>query len=107
MALANIALPLTNSFIGEFLMFNGLFQYNMVIAIFALITIILTAVYTLNTVQKIFYGDLAIQITHAVDAGLHVRFILWILVVVIFFFGIYPEPMIHLTHETVKELLVQ
>nr|NIM34919.1 hypothetical protein [Hydrotalea flava]NIM37749.1 hypothetical protein [Hydrotalea flava]NIN02914.1 hypothetical protein [Hydrotalea flava]NIN14599.1 hypothetical protein [Hydrotalea flava]NIO93675.1 hypothetical protein [Hydrotalea flava] len=50
---------------------------------------------------------LAIQITHAVDAGLHVRFILWILVVVIFFFGIYPEPMIHLTHETVKELLVQ
>ena len=28
MAFANISLPLTNAFVGEFLMFNGLFQYN-------------------------------------------------------------------------------
>ncbi|WP_298412956.1 NADH-quinone oxidoreductase subunit M [Hydrotalea sp.] len=107
MALANVALPLTNSFIGEFLMFNGLFQYNVVMAIFALIAIILTAVYTLNTVQKIFYGEVVLTTTNAVDAGLNVRLILWILVVVIFFFGIYPEPMIHLTHDTVKALLVK
>ena len=107
MALANVALPLTNSFIGEFLMFNGLFQYNVVIAIFALITIILTAVYTLNTVQKIFYGELVSTTNNAIDAGLNVRLILWVLVIVIFFFGIYPEPMIHLTNDTVNALLAK
>lgn len=107
MALANVALPLTNSFIGEFLMFNGLFQYNVVIAIFALITIILTAVYTLNTVQKIFYGELVSTTNNAIDAGFNVRLILWVLVIVIFFFGIYPEPMIHLTNDTVNALLAK
>lgn len=53
MAFANIALPLTNAFIGEFLMFNGLFHYNIWITAVAGISIILAAVYTLNMVQKV------------------------------------------------------
>ena len=57
MILANIALPLTNSFIGEFLIFNGLFQYNKWIAAVAIISIILTAIYSLNLVQKIILGE--------------------------------------------------
>ena len=56
MILANIALPLTNSFIGEFLMFNGLFRYNIWAAVIAGISIILVAVYSLGAMQKIFYG---------------------------------------------------
>ena len=51
LAFANVALPLTNAFVGEFLMFNGLFQYNIWIAGVAGISIILGAVYTLNMVQ--------------------------------------------------------
>ncbi|MGI8633908.1 MAG: complex I subunit 4 family protein, partial [Segetibacter sp.] len=47
MALANISLPLTNSFIGEFLMFNSVFRYSPVLAAVACISIILAAVYTL------------------------------------------------------------
>ena len=55
-ALANIALPLTNAFVSEFLMFNGLFQFNKWFAAFACIGIIFSAVYMLNMVQKVFYG---------------------------------------------------
>jgi NADH-quinone oxidoreductase subunit M len=61
-ALANIALPLTNAFVGEFMMFNGIFgsqitQYNVVFTVLAGVSIILAAVYTLNMIQKVFYGD--------------------------------------------------
>ncbi|HRI22813.1 MAG TPA: NADH-quinone oxidoreductase subunit M, partial [Panacibacter sp.] len=44
MALANIALPLTNAFVGEFMMFNGLFGYNIWFAAVAGLSIILAAV---------------------------------------------------------------
>ncbi|MEO8172639.1 MAG: NADH-quinone oxidoreductase subunit M, partial [Sediminibacterium sp.] len=57
MAFANIALPLTNAFVGEFLMFNGLFHYNIWITAVAGISVILAAVYTLNMVQKVLYGN--------------------------------------------------
>jgi NADH-quinone oxidoreductase subunit M len=61
-ALANIALPLTNAFAGEFLMFNGLFnsngsKYYLWFTIFAGLSIILAAVYTLNMIRKVFYGN--------------------------------------------------
>jgi len=58
-ALANIGLPLTNGFIGEFLMFNGIFasavtKYYIVFTALAGLTIILAAVYTLNMIRKVF-----------------------------------------------------
>ena len=61
LAFANIALPLTNSFIGEFLMFSGIYsskvtQYNVVFVVAAATTIFLAAVYMLNMVQRVFYG---------------------------------------------------
>ncbi|MDP4131867.1 MAG: NADH-quinone oxidoreductase subunit M, partial [Bacteroidota bacterium] len=59
--LGNIALPLTNGFIGEFLMFNGIYTsqsttYNVVFMVTAAISIILAAMYMLNMVQRVFYG---------------------------------------------------
>lgn len=59
MALANISLPLTNSFVGEFMMFAGIFtstltQHNVVFTVLALLSIILAAVYTLTMIQKVF-----------------------------------------------------
>ena len=97
LAFANVALPLTNAFVGEFLMFNGLFQYNFWIAGVAGISIILGAVYTLNMVQKIFYGQLAPATQNALEINGNVQFVLIILVVVIIGFGVYPQPMIDLT----------
>jgi len=101
MALANIALPLTNAFIGEFLMFNGLFSYNIWIAAIAGISIILAAVYTLNMVQKVFYGNTTVVTENAIDISGHIKLALVVLVVVVIALGVYPQPMIDLTKDTV------
>ncbi len=107
MAFANVALPLTNSFIGEFLMFNGLFQYNGVAAAVAGLSIILAASYTLSAVQRIFYGQTSTLTVQARDSSASVNVALAILVVLILFFGVYPQPMLELTSDTVRTILAQ
>jgi len=104
MALANVALPLTNAFVGEFLMFNGLFQYNVWIAAIAGISIILAAVYTLNTIQKIFYGNTVEKTLQAEEVSGNVQWVLSILVIIVLVMGVYPQPMIDLTKDTVSAI---
>jgi len=106
-ALANIALPLTNAFVGEFMMFSGLFKYNVWVTAAAGISIILAAVYTLNMVQKVFLGE-ATPITAGVkDIGWTQRIVLAILVVVIFMMGLFPQPMLDLTKDAVDAFMLK
>ncbi len=107
MALANIALPLTNAFIGEFLMFNGLFQYNMWMAAAAGISVILAAVYTLNMVQKVLYGNTVATTENATEISGNIQLMLIVLVIVVIVLGVYPQPMIDLTKDTVTAILVK
>lgn len=107
MAFANIALPLTNAFVGEFMMFNGLFRFNIAVAVVAGISIILAAVYTLGMVQKVFYGNTVPRTEHAVDSDLSVKLMLVILTVIIIGLGVYPQPMIQLTNDTVQAVLTK
>lgn len=107
MALANIALPLTNAFIGEFLMFNGLFQYNMVFAAVAGISVILAAVYTLNMVQKVLYGNTVATTENATEISGNVQWVLIIITIVVIVLGVYPQPLIDLTKDTVTAILVK
>ena len=106
MSLANIALPLTNAFIGEFLMFNGLFQYNIWIAAAAGISIILAAVYTLNMIQKVLYGNTVAATENAVEISGNIQLVLVILALTVIVLGVYPQPMIELTKDTVNAILV-
>ena len=107
MALANVALPLTNAFIGEFLMFNGLFQYNMVMAAIAGISIILAAVYTLNMVQRVIYGELNVVTEKATDIPFNIKLALVIITLLVLVFGIFPQPLLNLTGDSVSALFVK
>lgn len=107
MALANVALPLTNSFIGEFLLFNGLFQYNMIMAAVAGISIILAAVYTLNMVQKVIYGNLNATTEQATEIPLNIKLALVIITLLIIVFGVFPQPLLDLTGDSVSALFVK
>ena len=101
-ALANIGLPLTNAFVGEFLMFNGLFSHGIWITAIALLSIILAAVYTLNMVQKVFYGEVKKQnILSLSTIDGNVVTALVIVVAIILFLGVYPKPMFELTQGSV------
>jgi len=106
-ALANIALPLTNAFTGEFMMFTGLYQHNKWFAVFAGIGVIISAVYTLNMIQKVFYGSANEATGELNDIGINEKLALFIIVILIFIIGIYPQPLIDLTHSAVNNLLVR
>lgn len=104
-AFANIALPLTNSFVGEFLMFSGLFQFNKWFAAFAVLGIVLSAFYMLAMVQKVFYGKVNVLTEKVTSISMTQRIVLFVIVISIIFLGIYPEPVIHLTQSTVTGIL--
>lgn len=103
-ALANIALPLTNAFTGEFMMFSGLYIFNGWYAAIAGIGIILAAVYTLNMIQKVFYGNSNTIVDSVKDISLNEKLALAVIVCMIFFIGIYPQPVINLTKNAVSVL---
>ena len=100
-ALANIALPLTNAFPGEFLMFNGIFssqtKYNIWFIVLAGMGIILGAVYTLNMIRKVFYGDTNELTAAAQDIKWNEKLALGIIVLIIFGLGVYPQCMLNET----------
>ena len=104
-ALANIALPLTNAFVGEFMMFGGLFNVNPWYAVAAGISIILAAAYTLKMIQKVFYGELVPATAHVTDISFGEKSALLGLVALIFLFGVVPQPMIDFTKQALKNIL--
>jgi len=108
-ALANIALPLTNAFAGEFLMLNGLLnvksQYYLWFTVMAGMGVILSAVYTLNMIRKIFYGEVNAVTARATDLRLNEKLALGIIVVLIFWTGIFPQPLLDMTKDVSNELV--
>jgi NADH-quinone oxidoreductase subunit M len=104
-ALANIALPLTNAFVGEFMMFGGLYKFNIWYAVVAGLSIIFAAVYTLNMIQKVFYGSTNSVTGLVKDIEWNEKIILAVIVVLIFMMGVFPQPMLDLTKDTVTNIL--
>ncbi len=95
-SLASIALPLTNGFIGEFMLFNGLFTGHMALMVIAGTGIILGAVYTLNMIQKTTYGN-AVKMVIAKDLSINELAGLIIIICLVLFLGVYPKPLLDLT----------
>jgi NADH-quinone oxidoreductase subunit M len=106
-ALANVALPLTNAFVGEFLMFSGLYGFSPIYAAVAGLSIILSAVYTLNMIKNVFYGETNVLTANMVEAGLPVRVMLAIIVVLIFMMGVFPGPMFDLLKQGTESLFLK
>jgi NADH-quinone oxidoreductase subunit M len=106
-ALANIALPLTNAFVGEFLMFNSLFQYNVWVGAAAGVSIILAAIYTLNMVQKIAYGEVSTQINQMQTINKPAQIVLIVLLIIVFVTGVFPQPLFDLTADSLQQIIVK
>ena len=106
-ALANIALPLTNAFVGEFLMFNSLFQYNVWVGAAAGVSIILAAIYTLNMVQKVAYGEVSTQINQMQTINKPTQIVLIVLLIIVFVTGIFPQPLFDLTADSLQQIFVK
>jgi NADH-quinone oxidoreductase subunit M len=103
--LASVALPLTNGFIGEFLLFNGIYQYNAWMAAFAGLSIILGAVYMLTSYQKISLGESNRKTETFLDLTSSEKAVLIPLVIMIFWIGIYPKPLLDIAEPSLKAIL--
>ena len=103
--LGSVALPLTNGFIGEFLLINGVFAYGKITAAFAGLTIIFGAVYMLRSYQKIMLGEANSLTTTFGKLAVTDKIVLVIVCVTIIAFGVYPKPLNDLAAPAVTELL--
>src|SRR5207249_1398579 len=108
-ALANIALPLTNAFAGEFLMFNGIFssitQYNVWFTVLAGMGVIFGAVYMLNMIRKVFYGEINGAVVAVTPVAKTEVVALGVIVIVIFWLGVYPHIALSQTMDSTQTVL--
>jgi NADH-quinone oxidoreductase subunit M len=110
-ALANIALPLTNGFVGEFLMFAGLLatksNFAWVLTAAAGLGIIFSAVYTLGMIRSVFFGTSNSATSRPINLSATEQIVLIVLVLLIVAFGIYPQPMLDVTAGYADQLFRQ
>ena len=103
--LGSVALPLTNGFIGEFLLINGIYQYGPWVAACAGLTVILGAVYMLRSYQAIMLGerkDSAIAFGPLASSD---KLVLYIICLAIIVFGVYPKPLNDLAEEGTRLIM--
>lgn len=105
--MASAALPLTSGFVGEFLLLQGVFQFNPWLAAVAGTTIIFGAVYLLRMYQRTMLGE-TVPVTNGVrDLSALDLAVLVPIVVLVFWLGLYPATFLRLAEPAVAELLKQ
>ncbi len=103
--LGTVALPLTNGFIGEFLLINGVYQANLYLAAIAGLTIIFGAVYMLRMYKNVMQGTTNSLTMAFADIHGSEKLVLGIICALIIVIGVYPQPILHISEAAVNNLL--
>jgi NADH-quinone oxidoreductase subunit M len=107
-ALANVGLPGTTGFVGEFLTLLAAFQVNTWLAFFAATGIILSASYALWLYRRVFFGVIEKESLRAMaDLSRREAVMLFPLVILVIFFGFYPAPLLDVFGASVDNLVKQ
>ncbi|WBV55896.1 NADH-quinone oxidoreductase subunit M [Chryseobacterium daecheongense] len=101
--LGSMGVPLTNGFIGEFILIKSIFDFNVLAAIIAGLTVILSAVYLLRFYGKAMFGkgDEAVLSTAKDLSGVEFS-VLASLAVFVILLGIFPQPVIEMVSSSLK-----
>jgi len=100
--MANVGLPGTSGFVGEFLTIIGVFRANTWVALFAATGVILSASYALWLYRRVIFGALEKEsLKSMLDLNTREKVILYPLVVLTIFFGVYPAPVFDATAASV------
>jgi NADH-quinone oxidoreductase subunit M len=102
--LASFGLPLTSGFVAESLVFFGTFKPYPVVTAVAITGIVITAVYVLRLVQRVFLGDTPEQWKGLTDARKTEWVALGSLTALLVIVGIFPSPLIDLINEGLRVL---
>jgi NADH-quinone oxidoreductase subunit M len=104
--MANVGLPGTSGFVGEFLTLLGAFKANTLVAILATLGVILSAAYGLYLYRRMVFGVLdKPSLAGILDVNRREIAILSPLVVLTIFLGVYPAPILDVTAASVKKLV--
>ncbi len=104
--LANVGLPGTSGFVGEFLTLIGTFRINNWVATLATIGTILSAAYALWLYRKVIFGKLEKpSLFNINDIGWREMVILAPLVILTIVFGVYPKPVLDMSSASVTQLI--
>jgi NADH-quinone oxidoreductase subunit M len=104
--MANVGLPGTSGFVGEFLVLLGTFQANTWVAFFATTGVILSACYALWLYRRVVFGKLEkSSLSHIVDMTPRELMTLAPLFILTIFFGVYPSPILDVFGASVENLL--
>jgi len=104
--MANVGLPGTSGFIGEFLTLVGVFQVNTWVALVATTGVILSAAYALWLYRRVVLGDLIKESLKSIsDMTKRERAIFAPLVVMTLLLGVYPSLVTDITGPSVEALI--
>ncbi len=105
---SSIAVPMTNGFVGEFLVLLGTFSYNKWIAGLSVLGVILGAAYMLWMVKKVFFGEkgeTVIKHSDMKDLSLREGLVLTPIVVLIFWMGIFPQHFLNYSDASIRHFI--
>jgi NADH-quinone oxidoreductase subunit M len=107
-AMANVGLPGTSGFVGEFFVILGSFQANYWLAFLAATILVSGAAYTLWLVKRIVFGAVANDgVASLTDVGAREFLILAVLALAVLLVGVWPAPLVGAMDQTLGHLLTQ
>lgn len=104
--IANIALPGTSSFVGEFLILLGVFQTNTFAAVLSATGIILGGAYSLWVYNRVAYGNIKTNyISYSIDINKREFGVFLPLVILTLVIGLYPKIFLDVIHVSCSNLI--
>jgi NADH-quinone oxidoreductase subunit M len=106
--MANVGLPGTAGFVGEFMVLMGAVGFNFWIGALAALTLILSACYTLWMYKRVIFGAIAnARVAKLADVGKREFVLLGAMAVLVLAIGIYPKPFTDAINPSSTSLLAQ
>jgi len=103
--LASVALPLTNAFVGEYMLLYGIWQYNTILGAVAGLSVVLGAVYMFRLYQKTMLGATTAFTHKFKDLEVEETIVFAVLIFFIFFLGLKPSLITSLTEPVISNIV--
>jgi NADH-quinone oxidoreductase subunit M len=104
---SSLGLPGLNGFVGEFLIFKGVFPLAMCSTSISVIGLLVTAIFILTVLQRVFNGPLNEKWSKLPDLTLSERAMLAVPIALMFVLGVYPQLVLGVIQPTIVEMVKQ
>ena len=105
-SMANVGLPATSGFVGEFMVILAAVHFNFWVGLLAATTLIFGAAYTLWMYKRVYFGPIVNeQVAKLKDLSGRELGLLSVMALLVMFMGLYPKPFTDTMHQSVASLL--